>query len=78
MGKIFHDLSNSLKKRLDPHTKNLIQIGYLNSELQRTNVGLHQMSNFIEEKFPKEWAAYVKALKAEKVADAKENSECGD
>lgn len=73
---ILHSLASSLKKRLDPTTRVMIEVGYLNSELERTQVGIHQILNFVEEKNAAAFTAWLKALKAEKIKDAKENGDC--
>jgi hypothetical protein len=74
---MFNKISTALKRRLNPELRIKVQLGYLNENLSRTETGIHQLLNFLEDKFDKEFVAYLKALKADKIAEAKEDGECG-
>lgn len=69
-------LTRAIKRRVDPKTRTMLRVGYLNSELERTNVGIHQILNFIEEKFGKEFVSYLEELEAE--FEEEDKKDCGD
>lgn len=75
---MFKKISTSLKRRLNPELRLKVQIGYLTESLQRTQDGTHMLMNFLEDKFDKEFMTYLKALKAEKIAEAKEDGGCSE
>lgn len=67
-------LPASLRRRLDPDLKVMFEVGYINEQLERTHDGIHTILNFIEQDsdLSPKFIAYLKALRAEKVAEAKE------
>ena len=66
---ILKKISNAFKRRLDPTTKLMVEVGYLSNDLERTHDGIHFLLNFLEEKFSKDFIAFLgerrKALEGE-------------
>lgn len=58
-------LSNALRRRLDPTLRLMVEVGYLNSSLERTELGAHIFLNFLEAKYEKEFIDFLKARKEE-------------
>lgn len=73
---IFKEVSNSLRKRLDPDLRRMVRLGYLNESLQRTHDGIHIILNFVEAHLGKEFNTFLKESEKEKIAEAKENGDC--
>lgn len=71
---MLRELTSALKRRLSPTLRAMARSGYLNSELQRTNEGIHLILNFIEAKFEDEFVAFLKAYVDEKEAEAEANA----
>lgn len=67
------ELTNAVKRRIDPKTRLMIEIGYLNNELERTNTGIHQFLNFLEEKYQAQFVAYLKDLRDEQADECDED-----
>lgn len=65
------ELTTALRRRLSPTLKVMYQVGYLNDSLQRTDVGVHMLLNFLEQKHEKEFLAFLKELRKEKIAESK-------
>lgn len=71
-------LTNGIKRRFSPTLKLMVEVGYISfneNGVQRTKDGVHTLLNFLEAQYEKEFVAYLKTLREEKVADAKED--CG-
>lgn len=76
---MFRKISTALRRRLSPELRLKVELGYLNENLTRNSeTGSHIILNFIEDKFDKEFVTYLKALKAEKIKEAKESGDCGE
>ena len=60
------ELTDGLKRRLSPSLRAFVRYGYLNAQLERTSDGVHTLLNFVEEKFEKEFLAYLKERLDEK------------
>lgn len=58
---MFRKIKNGLKARLDAKTRTMVQAGYLNENLSRTKLGLHQIATFIENHptFGRQFVAYL-------------------
>ena len=67
------EITNSLRRRLSPDLRRKCRVGYLNSELERTKSGVHMFLNFLEEKFDKEFTAFIKERFAEFKAEESED-----
>jgi hypothetical protein len=65
-------LPDSLRRRLDPKLKVMVEVGYLNDKLQRTETGIHTLLNFIEDKFSAEFVKYLKDKRDEMESDESE------
>ena len=52
-------ISNAFKRRLDPVTRLMVEIGYLNNNLERTSDGSHTILNYLEEKFREDFISYL-------------------
>ncbi len=77
MNSVIHQISTALRRRLSPDLRLKVEMGYLNDNLTRNNeVGVHIILNFLEDRFDKEFVAYLKALKADKIKEAKESGDC--
>ena len=72
---ILKRISNAFKRRLDPITRLMVEIGYLNNDLERTLDGTHTLLNFLEDKFRKEFIESLEEKRkelAEEEAKSKE------
>lgn len=68
-------IKSFLAKRLDRKTKLMVETGYLNENLSRTKLGLHQIATFIENHpvFGRQFIAYLEEVRER---DQEEDGEC--
>ena len=64
--KMLKQISDAFKRRLDPTTRLMVEIGYLTENLQRSDVGTHQLLNFVETHFNGEFIEFLKGIREEK------------
>ena len=71
---MLRQIADALKRRLDPTTRLMVEVGYLNESLERTQTGVHQLLNFVETHFNGDFVKFLQEIRKKDEEEAK-NSE---